>query len=106
MKLTKTVRMFGIVAALVGTVATKSFALPNNEVETVYFSDSTYSNEVGYRFLACQGGVYREGQTSRYRVTSSTPCHTSGPIEIACYFDGRLTMCPPNICDSELVTCN
>jgi hypothetical protein len=106
MKLTKTLRMFGIVAALLGTAATQSFALPANEVETEYFSDAQYTNEVGYVFRGCSGDVYREGTTGKYKVTSSTPCNTSGPIEIACYFDGRLTVCPPNICDTELVTCN
>jgi len=105
MKLTKTLRTLGIGTALLGTLATKSFALPNNEVETVYFSDATYTNEVGYMFRGCTGGVARQGKTSRYRVSSSTPCQGSHPTEIACYFDGRLTTCPANICDSPLVDC-
>ena len=106
MKLAKTVQMFGIIAALIGTTATHSFALPANEVETEYFSDATYTKEVGDIFLSCQGGVYREGKTSRYRVKSSTPCH-GGPQqnEIACYVDSVLTTCPANICDSGLFDC-
>ena len=107
MKLTKTVRMFGIVATLLGTLATQSFALPANEVETVYFSDATYTTEVGYVFHGCTGGTARQGKTSRYGVRSSTPCNGSHPLnEIACYVGNVLTMCPANICDSPLFDCH
>ena len=107
MKLTKTLGMFGIVAALVGTVATKSFALPTSETEIVYFSNATYTQEVGYEFRGCQGGVSRTGKRTRYRVRSSTPCQGSRPLnEIACYIDNVLTTCPANICDSPLFDCN
>jgi uncharacterized protein DUF6289 len=99
MKLTKSLRVFGIVASLIGITATQSPALPPNELEIVYFSDATYTNEVGYMFRACNGGVYKQGKTSRYRVTSPTPCHGSQlPAEIACFLDGVLTTCPANIC--------
>ena len=46
MKLTKSLRMLGIVAALIGTTAVQSFALPANEKETVYFSDATMTNVI------------------------------------------------------------
>jgi hypothetical protein len=107
MKLTKTLGILGIIAALLGTATTQSFALPTNEIEIVYFSDATYTNEVGYVFRGCNGGVYRQGKTSRYRVTSSTPCNGSRPLnEIACYANGYETTCPANICDSPLFECN
>lgn len=107
MKLTKTVRMLGIAATLIGTLGTKSFALPTNELEIVYFSDATYTTEVGYTFRACNGGVYTQGKTSRYRATSSTPCNGSSSLnEITCYANGYLTTCPANICDSPLFECN
>ncbi len=105
MKLMKTLRMFGIVAAFLGTAATQSFALPANEVETEYFSDATFTREVGYSFLACQGGFYREGKQTRYAVRTSSPCHSSGSDEVACLVDGRETSCPANICDSGLFEC-
>ena len=105
MKLTKTLRVFGILSALLGAAATQSFALPNNEVETEYFSDATFTQEVGYSLLACQGGFYREGKQTRYAVRSLTPCHSPGPIEVECLVDNRETWCPPNICDSGLFEC-
>jgi hypothetical protein len=110
MKLTKTVRMFGIVATLLGITATQSLALPANELEVVFFSDAKYTNEVGSVFRACNGGVYREGKTSRYRITSSTPCQGGSSLsEVHCnvYLNGfwRETTCPANICDSGLFEC-
>ena len=107
MKFTKSLRVFGIVAAFIGITTTQSHALPGNELEVEYFSDATYTNEVGYMFRACNGGMYREGKSSRYRVASSTPCNGSHmPSEIACFLDGVLTTCPANICDSGLFECS
>jgi hypothetical protein len=74
MKLNKIGRIGGMAAALLGSVVIPSFALPTSEVEVVYFRDATYSREVGYVFRGCQGGVIRQGTTSRYQVRSSTPC--------------------------------
>ncbi len=51
MKLTKTVGMFGIVATLLGAAATQSFAMPNNEVESEYYSDAEVTNQVVSFFL-------------------------------------------------------
>lgn len=107
MKLTKSLRKLGIIAALIGLTATQSHALPANELEIVYFSDATYTTEVGYSFRGCNGGVYTQGKTSRYRATSSTPCNGSRPLnEIACYANGYETTCPASICDSPLFECN
>jgi hypothetical protein len=50
--------MFGILAALLGCVATQSFALPANQLETVYSSNATYTTEVGYVVRGCRGEVY------------------------------------------------
>ena len=106
MKLTTTVRTFGMIAALIGITATQPLALPANEVETYYFSDATYTQEVGYVFRGCQGDVYQEGTTSRYRVTSSTPCNGTQPLNgIRCYIGYVLTTCPATICDSSLFEC-
>jgi hypothetical protein len=77
MKLMKTVRMFGIIAALLGAAPIQSFALPTNKLEIVYFSDATYTNEGGDVFRGCQGDMYRQGKSSRYRATSSTPCRAA-----------------------------
>jgi Family of unknown function (DUF6289) len=109
MKLTKTLRTFGIVATLLGTVATKSFALPANEVEIEYFSDATLTHDVGYEFRSCNGGVGRQGQRTRYRAVESTPCRHAGPSEVHCLVTDTLgtreTVCPANICNSGLFDC-
>lgn len=74
MKLMKTLRMFGIAGALLGSVVTQSFALPANEVETWYYSDATLTEEVGYTLLSCSGGIYREGRRTQYAVRFTDPC--------------------------------
>ena len=93
-------------SAIVCGLASFAGALPANEVETTYYQDATFTTEVGYSFLGCNGGHARSGKTSRYAVRSSTPCHTDGTGETACVVDGVPTLCPPNICDSELFSCS
>lgn len=104
MKILKKWILVGILPLLlaIGGVA---YALPANEVETTYYSDASMQTEVGGSFLACQGGFNRWGKYSRYRVRFTTPCTNSGPLGIACTVDGVPTLCPPNICDSSLFTC-
>lgn len=109
MKLTKTLRMFGIVAALLGSAATQSFALPANAVEYDYYSDAQFTNQVGSFNLECDGAHYREGKTSRHAIHYSTPCRHPGPIEVNCLVTDALgtreTVCPADICDSGLFDC-
>lgn len=63
------------VAAVAGFfVAGEALALPSNEVETTYYSDATYSTQIGYRILFCNGSRYQEGTTSIYKQVYSTPC--------------------------------
>jgi hypothetical protein len=109
MKLSKMSGLLGLFALLVGFTATRVYALPANEVETFFFSDAAYENEVGYSVLACQGGFYREGRVGRYSVRLQTPCNggntpPSSP-GIACYLDGRLGICPPNVCETWAEYC-
>ena len=102
MKLTKSLRTFGIIAALIGITATHSFALPANEIETTYFSSANRQEEVGYSFLACDGSRYREGRATRYKFTSSRSCNGSLPAEVSCYVYGVLRTCPPDLCTANL----
>jgi len=111
MKLTKSLRMLGIVAALIGTTATKSLALPANDLEVTYFSDESFETEVGYLYRGCDGSTHRQGRMSRYGVSQSTPCDSyGGPGEIHCRINllggWYETTCPANLCDSGLFACN
>lgn len=105
MKLLKTSYLLGSFALLIGFSAPLAYALPANEIETYYYTDANYTNEVGYTFLSCQGNSYREGRTARYRLRYQTPCSTGGAARVACYVDGMRTTCPANICDSPLFIC-
>jgi Family of unknown function (DUF6289) len=109
MKLTQTVWMFGIVATLLGSTVTQSFALPSNAVEYEYYSDAEFTNQVGSYILECDGSHYREGRVSRYAIHSSIPCRHPGPIEVQCLVIDRLgareTQCPADICNSGVFVC-
>ena len=94
------------VAVIICALARGAGALPSQEVETVYFSDATYTVEIGSYFLSCNGTHARTGRTSRYVVRASSPCTTHGSNQIICMLDGVLTSCPPSICDSGLFDCN
>jgi hypothetical protein len=62
------------VLVLIFTVATAMLpcrgvgALPCHEVEHNYYSDSTYSVQVGTRFVTCSG-VYTYGQVTQYVIS-------------------------------------
>ncbi len=46
-----------------------------NDVETIYYTDATYTVECGYRFLFCNcGGAYSSGCVTPYRSVNSYPC--------------------------------
>lgn len=104
MKFLKKWILVGILPLLLAS-AGGAYALPANEVETTYYKDASMETEVGGSLLSCQGGFNRWGKYSRFRVRFLTPCTSSGPLEIACTVDGVPTLCPPNICDSSLFTC-
>jgi hypothetical protein len=78
MKLTKSLRMLGIVAAFIGTTVTQSFALPANEIETTYYADASLTDEVGSFFLGCDGSRFKEGKVTGYKTTTKRACHSGG----------------------------
>jgi hypothetical protein len=57
-----------------GFFVDEASALPANEVERLYFSDATYSNQVGERLLLCDGHLYIWGIVTSYKLTVTTPC--------------------------------
>lgn len=105
MKTTMKTTVLGSLALLFASTASITHALPANEIETIYFSDSGYTTETGGSIVSCQGGAYRWGKRSKYTVRYSTPCNTGGLTEVHCRVDGVKTTCPANICDSELFIC-
>ena len=45
-----------------------------------YFSDATYTKQVGYRNILCQGGFITFGQVTIYTQTlQGTGCHSNPP---------------------------
>ena len=91
MHLTKTLRMFGIVAALTGFTAVQSFALPSNETDITYYSDETLIEEVGYKCRDGSGESFLDGQRTAHGVATSSPCQRDGLGEIDGSINGHKT---------------
>lgn len=85
--------------------ASPAYALPNNEVETEYFSDSSFTEGVGSKVLTCLGKTFSVGETSNFTAKFSTPCNQATRTSVLCTVNGVRTTCPPNICDVNLYTC-
>jgi len=57
-----------------GFFADDAYALPPNEVDRIYFSDATYTVEVGERLLLCNGHLYSWGIVTSYKLVYTEPC--------------------------------
>lgn len=58
----------------VGFYTDDAYALPANEVDIFYYSDATYTTNVGERDLLCSGHLYKWGTTSDYSITTTLSC--------------------------------
>jgi hypothetical protein len=51
-----------------------SCAAPCYEVEHEYYSDATYTTQVGYRYLTCSGGIIGWGTITSYKFSYQGGC--------------------------------
>jgi hypothetical protein len=74
---------------LFGTLASLQ-ALPsgNTGFDNIYYSDATYTTEVGERYMECDSGVVRTGSISQYVVSETWACQPPNDCGIyACWAD-------------------
>ena len=70
----KWIRYFAFV--LFASVSTSVFALPKNEIETIYYSDASKKGDIaGFTLFTCSGRFHRYGKTTPYYIRSSEPCN-------------------------------
>lgn len=67
-----------LVAAITFFSPTVVHALPSNEVDTEYYSDSTYTDLVGESILSCNGTRWSWGVKTVYKIVYSFPCFSGG----------------------------
>lgn len=72
-------------------------ALPSSSVETTYYSSAAMTDEVGARFLSCNGTTTTTGHTSAFYTRSSESCGGGGGSH-GCYSHGQPIACPATIC--------
>jgi hypothetical protein len=63
----KRIRIMALLVMLLVGVTTLT-ALPDHEVYTEFYTDATYSDMCGYRWVTC-GGIIRSGCQTVYSVT-------------------------------------
>ena len=64
--------VFAVSVALTPTQPT-SCAAPCYEVEHEYYSDATYTTQVGYKYITCSG-TYSWGTVTIYRISYQGGC--------------------------------
>jgi hypothetical protein len=57
-----------------------SEALSSYDFEYEYYSDSSYSKEVGYWYRTCSGQSNLEGKRTKYALGSKTDCRTGATV--------------------------
>ena len=67
--------------------APRAQALPQEEIETIYFADDGSGVEVGGSIRFCNGYLYTYGQTSQYKAKyKGEPCGSNAPEYcVKCY---------------------
>jgi hypothetical protein len=66
-------------AALVLTLPRTAETLPCNDSFMVFYSDCTYTVEVGWEYHSCQGGTTGQGSQSPYFWREVTCCQDQNP---------------------------
>jgi len=77
------------------TVPRAAEALPSNMVTRIYYSDATFTEEVGWATVTtCQGVVNQlEGRRTAFITTFSEPCNLGPPPPPACTVHGVPVPC-------------
>jgi len=91
----KKIRVLGFLALMALGVTSAVQALPpgGTGFDDIYYSDSTFTTEVGERYMQCDSGVYRWGIVTQYKEGYSWDCAT---------LQNNYNGCPSSfwICDS------
>jgi hypothetical protein len=64
-----------LAASFVLTAPRPASALPSQTCDCEYYSDATYTNQVGEKIIFCNGGVSRWGSTTSYVQCYCDPCY-------------------------------
>jgi hypothetical protein len=83
----KRFRLALMLSLLVASITTVAYSLPSNSSETYYYSDGTFTEEVGYRYVTCNGPIYRGGVTSQWWIQYGESCTNGGSYCNQSYYD-------------------
>src|SRR5689334_18524957 len=74
-----------------------SQALSNKELYYEYYSDDSYTTQVGTYFSSCTGGAGLSGQRTPYIIGDQTKCRTGVTVECYRLVNSQFT-CGSGIC--------
>jgi hypothetical protein len=90
-----------VAAVGVGLYAMAAQALPGSWTETFYYSDASFTQQVGYRFVSCAGATNLQGQSSNWFRQEQGSCTSDDYREPACFE----RQCVANRCQDIPIDC-
>jgi hypothetical protein len=82
----KVVKNFALAILVLAGITSSMQALPQDGFDTKYYSDSTYTNIVGERYVGCGGGSSMTGVRTDWYDEDSWDCNTSEELYNRRYF--------------------
>jgi len=79
------VAAFVVLMALGTASVLQALPIGGTGFDDIYYSDATFTTQVGERYMECNSGVYRWGRVSQYKDGYDWDCQTGQTIE-ACSF--------------------
>jgi hypothetical protein len=83
----KRFRLVLLLSLLVASITTVAYSLPSHSSETDYYSDGTFTEQVGVKFVTCNGPIYREGLTTEWWIQYGEPCSNGSSYCNQSYYD-------------------
>jgi hypothetical protein len=83
----KRFRLVLMLSLLVASITTVAYSLPSHSSETDYYSDDTFTEQVGVKYVTCNGPIYREGETTSWWIQYGEACQGFGSYCNQSYYD-------------------
>ena len=83
----KRFRVAVMLSLLVLSFATVAYSLSSHWSETYYYSDDTFTEEVGYKYVPCSGSIYHSGVVTNYWIQYGDWCPGSEGYCHQSYYD-------------------
>ena len=80
-------RVTAILLLLVAASATVAYSFQHAALETFYYTDITYTTQVGYRYIDCEYNIDQQGTQTTYFIQYEYDCDSSATLCNRWYYD-------------------